>query len=100
MDCPLFSVLKGKLHITAWIHTGNPSSSPKQIKKKVATFKHITERSDPMLSYELCPLTAGQKAVLDKLNLKQELWNTTLAPNHALGMNTGVAREADTFLQT
>lgn len=100
MDGPPFSVLKGKLHITAWIHTGNTSSSSKQVKNEVATFKHTTERSNPTLSYELCPLTAGQKAVLDKLYLKQELLNTTLAPNHALGTNTGIAREADTFLQT
>lgn len=53
-----------------------------------------------MLSHELCPFTAGQKAVLHKLYLKQELLNTTLGPNHALCTHTGVAREADTFLQT
>lgn len=51
-NCVLFPVLKGKLHITAFIHTGTPSS-PKQVKNKMATIS--MGRVDPC-----CPTDCAQ----------------------------------------
>jgi len=69
MRCVLFSVLEGKLHSTACVHTVKPSSSSKQVQSKVATSELLTRKSNPMLSHELCPGIAWEMAVLHRLYL-------------------------------
>ena len=66
MGCVLFSVLEGKLHSTACIHTAKPTSSPKQVQSKVATSKLLTGKSNPMLSRELYSGIVWEGAVLHR----------------------------------